>query len=136
MRMGRTLMAAAGAAAAAAWGLLAMGSAGAIPVQSFDTTAGAVKITPVYHASVLIVAGGKNIDIDPTKPGDFSSMPKADLILITDIHGDHMDPATIASLSKSGAPAGIRCTPGARRPPAKNSRERTCATQNLAIIMV
>jgi L-ascorbate metabolism protein UlaG (beta-lactamase superfamily) len=80
---------------------LAVISSAAIAVQSFDTSAGAVKITPVYHASVLIQAGGKNVYIDPTKPGDFSGMPKADLILITDIHGDHLDPALITQLSKS-----------------------------------
>ena len=35
------------------------------PVQSFDTSAGQVKITPIYHATLLIQAGGKNIYVDP-----------------------------------------------------------------------
>lgn len=67
-----------------------------------ETTGGVVQITPIYHASALIEADGKNIYIDPAKPGDFSGRPKADLILLTDIHGDHMDPAIIAMLSKDG----------------------------------
>jgi len=67
------------------------------------TNGGVVTITPIYHASALIQADGKNIYIDPAKPGDFSGRPKADLILITDIHGDHMDPALISTLSKDGA---------------------------------
>ena len=67
-----------------------------------ETNGGVVTITPIYHASALIQADGKNIYIDPAKPGDFSGRPKADLILITDIHGDHLDPATIATLSKDG----------------------------------
>ena len=72
------------------------------PVQIFETSAGPVKITPIYHASALIEAAGKTIYIDPAKPGNFSGLPPADLILITDIHGDHMDPATVLALSKAG----------------------------------
>lgn len=70
--------------------------------QTFDTSAGPVKITPIYHASLLIEAGGKNIYIDPAKPANLSGLPPADLILITDIHGDHMDTNSIAALSKQG----------------------------------
>ena len=32
----------------------------------------------------------------------YSGRPKADLILITDIHGDHMDPDSIKEISKAG----------------------------------
>jgi L-ascorbate metabolism protein UlaG (beta-lactamase superfamily) len=70
--------------------------------QTFETGAGEVKITPIYHASLLIEAGGKNIYVDPAKPANFSGLPSADLILITDIHGDHMDPNSIAQISKEG----------------------------------
>ena len=73
-------------------------------VQTFKTSAGPVKITPVMHASVLIEAGGKIIYIDPAKPGDFSGLPQADLILITHEHGDHVDHdlASIKAISKAG----------------------------------
>ena len=71
-------------------------------VQTFPTAAGPVRITPIYHASVLIQAEGKNIYIDPVRPGNFDGLPKADLILITHDHADHMDPVTIAKLSKPG----------------------------------
>jgi L-ascorbate metabolism protein UlaG (beta-lactamase superfamily) len=67
----------------------------------FDTSAGPLVITPIYHASFLIQAGGKNIYVDPAKPANFSGLPPADLILITDIHPDHMDPASVAALSGS-----------------------------------
>jgi L-ascorbate metabolism protein UlaG (beta-lactamase superfamily) len=84
------------------------------PVQSFDTSAGPVKITPVFHASLEIEAGGKVIIVDPAKPANFSGLPQADLILITDIHGDHMDPELIKTVSKSGteiiAPAAVAKT--------------------------
>ena len=62
------------------------------PSQMFNTSAGPVKITPLYHASLMIEAGGKVIYVDPAKPAKVSGLPKADLILITDIHRDHMDP--------------------------------------------
>src|SRR5215469_11803409 len=70
--------------------------------QAFSTSSGPVRITPLNHASTLIEAGGKFIYLDPAKPVDFSGKPKADLILITDIHGDHMDPDAIKAISKAG----------------------------------
>jgi L-ascorbate metabolism protein UlaG (beta-lactamase superfamily) len=78
-----------------------LGSASTAP-QTFPTSAGPVKITPLYHASTLIEAGGKIIYLDPAKPAKFADRPKADLILITDIHPDHMDPASISAVSKTG----------------------------------
>jgi L-ascorbate metabolism protein UlaG (beta-lactamase superfamily) len=69
--------------------------------QVFPTAAGDVKITPLYHATTLIEAGGKVIYLDPAKPAKFAGSPKADLILITDIHGDHMDPDSIKEVSKT-----------------------------------
>ena len=84
------------------------------PAQTFDTSAGPVKITPIYHASTLIEAGGKVIYVDPAKPADVSGLPPADLILISDIHQDHMDTNLIAAVSKSGteiiAPAAVAKT--------------------------
>jgi L-ascorbate metabolism protein UlaG (beta-lactamase superfamily) len=80
--------------------------------QSFSTKAGAVQITPVHHATARITAGGDTIFIDPAKPAKVEG--KADLILITDIHGDHMDAADVAALSKDGtvviAPAAVAKT--------------------------
>jgi L-ascorbate metabolism protein UlaG (beta-lactamase superfamily) len=70
--------------------------------QTFATSAGPVVITPLNHASTRIEAGGKAIYLDPAKPVDFSKSAKADLILITDIHGDHMDPDSVAAVSKAG----------------------------------
>jgi L-ascorbate metabolism protein UlaG (beta-lactamase superfamily) len=82
-----------------AWSSLAY--AGAEP-QEFPTAAGPVKITPLNHASTLIEAGGKVIYLDPAKPAKLAGLPKADLILITDIHGDHMDPDSIQQISQAG----------------------------------
>jgi L-ascorbate metabolism protein UlaG (beta-lactamase superfamily) len=71
------------------------------PAEEFKTKAGALKITPIMHASFTIEAGGKVIQVDPAM-GDFTGSPAADIILITDIHGDHLAPAQIAKLKKQG----------------------------------
>ena len=75
--------------------------AGAAETQVFPTSAGPVKITPLYHASTRIEAGGKTIYVDPAKPAKLNGLPKADLILISHIHGDHMDPDSIKQISKA-----------------------------------
>jgi len=90
------------AAAACAFLAASMQAQTARPVQTFPSSAGPVKITPVYHASMVIEAGGKVIYVDPAKPANIKGLPPADLILITDIHGDHMDPALIMQASKTG----------------------------------
>jgi hypothetical protein len=53
--------------------------------ESFPTGVGAVQITPVLHASLVIQAGNKVIYVDPAKPATFDGLPPADLILLTDI---------------------------------------------------
>jgi L-ascorbate metabolism protein UlaG (beta-lactamase superfamily) len=87
--------------------------------QVFPTSAGPITITPLNHASTLIQAGGKTIYLDPAKPVNFSAHPKADLILITDIHGDHMDPDAIKEISQAGteimaAPAVVQTVTAAK----------------------
>src|ERR1700674_763945 len=87
---------------------------GARPVQTFRTSAGPVKITPVSPAALEIEGGGKVIVVDPAKPANFAGLPQADLILITDIHGDHLDADMIKAESKAGtdiiAPAAVAKT--------------------------
>src|SRR5664279_4097288 len=72
------------------------------PVQEFPTSAGKVTITPIRHASMMIEAGGKVIYVDPWSQGNFDGLPKADLILLTDIHQDHLDAKAIAQVKKDG----------------------------------
>src|SRR6185437_6197407 len=103
--------------AAAMLGFIALPAAAQIaPIspQSFATSAGTVKITPIYHAAAMIEAGADRIYIDPAKPANIAGLPPGDLILITDIHGDHLDAADIAALSKPGtqiiAPAAVAQT--------------------------
>jgi L-ascorbate metabolism protein UlaG (beta-lactamase superfamily) len=85
-----------------------------VPVQTFQTSAGPVEITPIYHASAMIKAGGDTIYIDPAPPANISGLKPADLILITDIHGDHLNMGDITALSNAKteviAPAAVQET--------------------------
>jgi len=91
-------------------GSLALGLA----ADTVSTSAGDVKITPVMHGTVLLEIDGRTWYVDPWSRADYSSLPKADVILITDIHSDHMDPKAIAAIRKSNtqilAPAAVAKT--------------------------
>ncbi|MGQ1889862.1 MBL fold metallo-hydrolase [Thermophagus sp. OGC60D27] len=69
--------------------------------DTFQTSVGPLEIHHVGHASLYFVFNGKTIHVDPFgRMGDYSSLPKADLILVTHAHGDHLDPQTIKTISK------------------------------------
>jgi L-ascorbate metabolism protein UlaG (beta-lactamase superfamily) len=93
---------------------LAMPALAADQTQMFGTETLMVRITPIYHAAAKITAGRDIIYIDPAKPAKIDGMGPGDLILITDIHGDHMDADDVAKLSKNGttviAPAAVAKT--------------------------
>jgi L-ascorbate metabolism protein UlaG (beta-lactamase superfamily) len=78
-------------------------SAGASAAQSVSEV-GDVRVTAITHASLQLEQGGKVIHVDPTSAGDYSKAKQADLVLVTDIHQDHLDPAAIAKVRKAGAP--------------------------------
>jgi L-ascorbate metabolism protein UlaG (beta-lactamase superfamily) len=60
--------------------------------DSFNTSRGSLKITFIGHGSVMFEFDGKTIHVDPfSKMGDYTKLPKADLILITHEHQDHFD---------------------------------------------
>jgi L-ascorbate metabolism protein UlaG (beta-lactamase superfamily) len=97
------------------WLIFALtGAAWAASPDMLKTSAGELKITPVTHGSVLLEINGQAWHIDPWSTGDYSTLPKADVILITDIHGDHMDPKAIAAIKKDStvivAPAAVAKT--------------------------
>lgn len=65
------------------------------------TAKGSLKITLIGHGTLMFEYGGKIIHVDPwAKVGDYSSLPKADLILITHHHRDHLDIGTLEQIIK------------------------------------
>lgn len=74
-------------------------------VERFWTASGApVDITLIKHGTLAIGYNGFTIHIDPVsgygKPTDYATeFPKADVILITHEHPDHLDPEAIAALT-------------------------------------
>src|SRR5678816_1370834 len=68
-------------------------------VQTIPTNSGDLQIQPVMHATFVMNYNGKSFYIDPTGgPSAFAGMAPPDVIIITDIHGDHCDPKTIDSI--------------------------------------
>lgn len=68
---------------------------------------GDVEITTFIHSSIQIEHAGRVIQIDPWSLADLSKAKPADLILITDDVGHHLDVKAIARLRKPGAPVVI-----------------------------
>ena len=74
-------------------------------VERFRTASGkTVDITLIKHGSLEIRYDGLSIQFDPVsglgKPTDYAAeFPKADVILVSHEHGDHLEDATIATLT-------------------------------------
>jgi len=57
------------------------------------------KVTPISHATMVIDWDGTIIYVDPVGgSAAFSGQPEPDLILITDIHGDHLNTETLEAV--------------------------------------
>jgi L-ascorbate metabolism protein UlaG (beta-lactamase superfamily) len=65
------------------------------------TDAGDLKMTFIGHGTLMFGYHDKVIHVDPVgREADYAKMPKADLILVTHEHGDHLDPKAIDVLRK------------------------------------
>ncbi len=67
------------------------------------TSGGDLKLTFLGHGTLMFTFGGKVIHVDPVSSmADYAALPKADLVLVTHEHGDHLDPKAIQAVSKPG----------------------------------
>lgn len=67
--------------------------------DTISTPTGNLEITFIGHGTLMFTFDGKVIHVDPySKLADYSTLPKADIILVTHHHGDHLDPAAIEKI--------------------------------------
>jgi L-ascorbate metabolism protein UlaG (beta-lactamase superfamily) len=67
--------------------------------DNFKTSDGDLKITFLGHGTLMFTFQGKIIHVDPFgEMADYTKMPKADIILLTHEHRDHLDPKALGIL--------------------------------------
>lgn len=80
-----------------AFPLMSWGAAQLFEKDLIRTSGGDLEITFIGHGTLMFSFAGKIIHIDPwSKLADYSTLPKADLILITHEHPDHLDSPALA----------------------------------------
>ena len=85
------------------------------PMVSGDVIAtdnGDLVVQPINHATFAMSWDGQTIYVDPVGGAErFEGLPSPDLILITDVHGDHLDAATLEAVATADtmivAPAAV-----------------------------
>jgi L-ascorbate metabolism protein UlaG (beta-lactamase superfamily) len=76
-----------------------MSAKGSLQADTIVTSSGSLIITFIGHGTLMMQHAGKTIHIDPWgKLADYATLPRADLVLITHHHGDHLDKATLSTV--------------------------------------
>ncbi|MGV3541043.1 MAG: MBL fold metallo-hydrolase [Rufibacter sp.] len=74
------------------------------PTDKIETKKGPLSILPIQHASLALKWNGKTILVDPSGDASlFQSVAAPDLVLLTDIHGDHLDLKTLQAINTGNA---------------------------------
>jgi len=67
------------------------------------TTAGPLTIRFIGHGTLMFSFQGKVVHVDPVSAyADYTKLPKADLVLVTHEHGDHLDLKAVEAVRKPG----------------------------------
>lgn len=68
--------------------------------DKIETIKGPLAIQPIFHGSIVFTWNGKTIYVDPYNGAkSYEGQAAPDLILITDIHPDHLDPKTLETIN-------------------------------------
>jgi L-ascorbate metabolism protein UlaG (beta-lactamase superfamily) len=78
---------------------LAAQTSPALTGDRIATSDGDLVIHPLNHATLVLGWNGKTIYCDPTGAASYTGLPKADLVLVTHVHGDHFNKAAIDAVS-------------------------------------
>lgn len=79
---------------------------------TLETAAGPIVVHAVHHGTMFLEVGGPGgrvVWLDPwgqalaQLPGGLANAPKADVVLVTDVHPDHLDPAALLQVKKADA---------------------------------
>jgi L-ascorbate metabolism protein UlaG (beta-lactamase superfamily) len=72
--------------------------------DKIETSKGPLTIQPLNHATLALTWQGKTIYTDPNGGAKtFQGVAEPDLIIITDIHGDHFNPETLGAINTTKA---------------------------------
>jgi len=88
-------------------GILALGLAGLAAAKpkfekdALPTSRGDLEITFLGHGTLMMAFGGMTVHVDPYGGvAEYGSLPKADLVLVTHEHFDHLDLAALKAILK------------------------------------
>lgn len=88
-----------------------------------ETSMGSLMIQPIFHGALVLTWNNKTIYIDPYNGAEaYKNLPAPDLILITDIHPDHLDLATLNALNTSKAQFIVPQAVAGKFPPAYSGK--------------
>lgn len=83
--------------------LLCLSVSNSFAAERYSTGGAELQIKPLVHSSVEVAYGDLVIQIDPWSVLGTNNMRAADLIIVTDNPGHHLDTQAIAELRKPGA---------------------------------
>ena len=67
--------------------------------DTIKTSRGDLKITFIGHGTLMFTFNKMTLHVDPfSRTADYSKLPKADIVLVTHHHGDHLDPAAVEKI--------------------------------------
>lgn len=76
-----------------------------VVAQCLPAAGGAYEVHPIEHATFVLTSGACTLVFDPVGRAErFAGVPTPDLILVTDVHGDHADAETVAALAGPETP--------------------------------